>query len=392
MSGGGFHQSKLPSPFRRNVSVPRVETYPFLNTRPHPSFLTRSALITGITGQDGSYLAELLLAKGYTVHGMVRRASMFNRSRIEHLRRDPSIYGQRLFLHYADLHDGTTLRRLISKVCPSEIYHLAGQSHVGLSFEIPESTCDEVARGTLALLEICRDQNYPIRFYHASSSEVFGCPADNQIPQTEETPFLPQSPYGCAKAFATHLCRVYRQAHGLYACSGLTYNHESPRRGENFVTRKISLAAARIKAGLQDCLSLGNLSATRDWGFAGEYVEAMWLMLQQEAPSDYIIATGRAHSVREFVGEAFAALDLPIAFTGSGEHESGVCRETGRMLVKVDPRLFRPADPERLIGDPGRATKHLGWKAATHAPQLASLMAQFDSEALQNGTLENAVA
>ena len=342
-----------------------------------------SALITGITGQDGSYLAELLLAKGYTVHGMVRRSSMFNRSRIEHLRRDPAIYGQRLFLHYADLHDGTTLRRLIKKIHPAELYHLAGQSHVGLSFEIPESTCDEVARGTLALLEICRDQDYPVRFYHASSSEVFGCPADDQVPQTEDTPFRPQNPYGCAKAFATDLCRVYRQAHGLHACSGLTYNHESPRRGENFVTRKITVAAARIKTGLQDSLSLGNLAATRDWGFAGEYVEAMWLMLQQQTPADYILATGRAHSVRDFVSAAFASLDMPIDFTGSGAQEKGVCQKTGRTLVQVDPHFFRPTDPEQLVGDSRQAEKMLGWKARTTAPALAALMARSDLETLR---------
>ena len=352
--------------------------------------MENSALITGITGQDGSYLTELLLAKGYTVHGMVRRSSMFNRSRIEHLRRDPTIYGQRLFLHYADLHDATTLRRLIKKIHPTELYHFAGQSHVGLSFEIPESTCDEVARGTLALLEICRDQDYPIRFYHASSSEVFGCPADDQVPQTEDTPFRPQSPYGCAKAFATDLCRVYRQAYRLHVCSGLTYNHESPRRGENFVTRKITVAAARIKAGLHDSLLLGNLAATRDWGFAGEYVEAMWLMLQQQTPADYVLATGRAHSVRDFVTAAFASLEMPIDFTGSGGQEKGVCRKTGRTLVQVDPRFFRPTDPEQLVGNPQHAEKDLGWKAATLAPSLAALMAQFDYEALQSGDLANA--
>jgi GDPmannose 4,6-dehydratase len=349
--------------------------------------LERSALITGITGQDGSYLAELLLEKGYTVHGMVRRASMFNRSRIEHLRQDPAIYGQRLFLHYADLHDATTLRRLIQKLRPDELYHLAGQSHVGLSFEIPESTCDEVARGTLSLLEICRDQDYPIRLYHASSSEVFGRPSEAHVPQTEDTPFRPQSPYGCAKAFATDLCRVYRESYGLHACSGLTYNHESPRRGENFVTRKITAAAARIKAGQQDCLWLGNLSATRDWGFAGEYVEAMWRMLQQEKPSDYVLATGQAHSVRDFVAAAFAALDLPIVFSGAGDHEIGTSEETGHPLVQVDPRFYRPADPEQLVGDPRRAETNLGWKAQTTAPALAALMAKSDWKSVQAGGL-----
>src|SRR3954469_3275579 len=281
-----------------------------------------TALITGITGQDGSYLAELLLEKGYTVYGIVRRASMFNRSRIEHLRADPAIYGQRLFLEYADLHDATTLRRLIKRVRPDEIYHLAGQSHVGLSFEIPESTCDDVAKGTLTLLEICRDQDYPVRFYHASSSEVFGKP--DQVPQTETTAFRPQSPYGCAKAFATDLCRVYREAYGMFVSSGITYNHESPRRGESFVTRKITSSAARIKAGKQDCLWLGNLSATRDWGYAKEYVEGMWRMLQRPTPADYILATGQACSVRDFVASAFSALEMPVRFEGEGVDEKAV--------------------------------------------------------------------
>jgi len=338
----------------------------------------RTALITGITGQDGSYLAELLLEKGYAVHGMVRRSSNFNRSRIEHLRSDSALYGQRLFLHYADLHDVTTLRRLVQRIRPDELYHLAGQSHVGLSFEIPESTCDEVARGTLSLLEICRDQDYPIRFYHASSSEVFGQPSE--VPQTESTPFRPQSPYGCAKAFATDLSRVYRDAYGLFTCSGLAYNHESPRRGESFVTRKITASAARIKAGQQDCLYLGNLSATRDWGYASEYVDAMWRMLQQDAPADYILATGRSHSVREFVAAAFNAVGLPLEFGGYGVDEVGRDRFAGRILVKIDPRFFRPADPQSLVGDPSLARDRLGWCAATAAPALAALMATADDQ------------
>src|SRR4051812_21967525 len=300
------------------------------------------ALITGITGQDGSYLAELLLAKGYTVHGIVRRASMFNRSRIEHLRGDPTLYGQRLFLEYADLHDATTLRRLIQRLRPDELYHFAGQSHVGLSFEIPESTCDDVARGTLTLLEICRDLDYPIRVYHASSSEVFGRP--REVPRPEAPAFEPQSPYGSAKAFATHLCRVYREAYGLFVCSGLAYNHESPRRGESFVTRKITSSAARIKAGRQESLWLGNLSAERDWGYAAEYVEAMWLMLQQSASGDFILATGEAPAVRDFAAAAFAVLSIELAFEGEGASEIGRDRATGQALVQVDPRVFRPIE------------------------------------------------
>jgi GDPmannose 4,6-dehydratase len=343
-----------------------------------------TAFITGITGQDGSYLAELLLEKGYTVHGIVRRASMFNRSRIEHLRGDPAIYGQRLFLDYADLNDVTTLRRIIRRIRPDEIYHLAGQSHVGLSFDIPESTCDEVAKSTLALLEICRDADGPIRFYHASSSEVFGRP--DEAPQTETTAFRPRSPYGCAKAFATNLCRVYRESYGLFACSGLSYNHESPRRGENFVTRKITTSAARIKAGKQDCLRLGNLSAQRDWGFAKEYVEAMWRMLQQSEPAEYVLATGVATSVRDFARAAFAVVGLPLELRNTDEGEIGVCVETGRVLLRTDPRFIRPADPEQLVGDARRAEAALGWKASTTALELASLMARADTGVVSGET------
>src|SRR3954452_892541 len=264
----------------------------------------RIALITGITGQDGSYLAELLLDKGYDVHGVVRRTSNITRSRIEHLRADESLYGKRLFLHYGDLSDGTTLRRIFARVRPSEVYHLAGQSHVGLSFEIPESTCEEVGMGTLRLLEIVRDQPQAVRFYHASTSEIFG--RTTETPQTEETPFSPATPYGCAKAFATQLVRVYRQSYAMFACNGILYNHESPRRGENFVTQKIARSVARIARGQQQELILGDLESRRDWGHAQDYVKAMWLMLQQESADDYIVATGETHSVRDFVEAAFA--------------------------------------------------------------------------------------
>src|SRR5690242_11327821 len=265
---------------------------------------SKIALITGITGQDGSYLTELLLKKGYAVHGIVRRTSNLLRSRIEHLRRDPKIYDKDFFLHYGDLSDTTTLRRIFREVQPDEVYHLAGQSHVGLSFDIPESTCDEAGMSTLRLLEIARDQAHPVRFYHASTSEIFGNAAES--PQTEETPMRPTSPYGCAKAFATQLVRVYRQSYGLFACNGILYNHESPRRGENFVTRKIARAVARISRGLDSELVLGNLESKRDWGRAQDYVQAMWLMLQHAKPDDYVVATGAAHSVREFLEAAFA--------------------------------------------------------------------------------------
>lgn len=301
------------------------------------------ALITGVTGQDGSYLAELLLAKGYRVHGIVRRTSNLARSRIDHLRRDEQLYGRRFFLHYGDLSDGTTLRRIFREVQPAEVYHLAGQSHVGLSFEIPESTSEEVAMATLRLLEICRDQPQPVRFYHASSSEVFGHATES--PQTEETAFRPASPYGCAKAFATDLARVYREVHGLFVCNGILYNHESPRRGENFVTRKVARGAALIARGRAHELVLGNLEASRDWGRAQDYVAAMWLMLQHSAADDYIIATGQSHSVRDLVQAAFAMVDLQW-----------------EKYVRHSTSFERPADPVSLVGCAEKAARVLGWR------------------------------
>src|SRR5881227_708916 len=287
------------------------------------------ALITGITGQDGSYLTELLLQKGYAVHGIVRRTSNLLRSRIEHLRRDAKIYGKTLFLHYGDLSDTTTLRRIFREVGPSELYHLAGQSHVGLSFEIPESTCDEAGMATLRLLEIVRDQSPSVKFYHASTSEIFGNASES--PQTEETAMRPTSPYGCGKAFATMLARVYRQSYGMFVCNGILYNHESPRRGENFVTRKIARAAAQIARNLDSELVLGNMESQRDWGRAKDYVQAMWLMLQHETADDYVVATGETHSVGEFVQTAFAVVGLPW-----------------EKYVKHDSSFDRPAEPTRL--------------------------------------------
>ncbi len=321
------------------------------------------ALITGITGQDGSYLTELLLDKGYSVHGVVRRTSNLLRSRIEHLRNDKDIYGSRLFLHYGDLFDSTTLRRIFSQVRPTEIYHLAGQSHVGLSFEIPESTCEEVAMATLSLLEIARDQPQPVRFYHASSSEIFG--SAEESPQTEETPLRPASPYGCAKAFATQLVRVYRQAYGLFVCNGILYNHESPRRGENFVTRKIARAVARIARGFQHELVLGNLESRRDWGRAQDYVAAMWMILQHGVPDDYVVATGEAHSVREFVETAFAVVNL--------EPEK---------YLKHDPAFDRLADPASLVGSSKKIRRILGWKPSGSFPQLVREMVESELAAI----------
>ncbi|MEM1156885.1 MAG: GDP-mannose 4,6-dehydratase [Verrucomicrobiota bacterium] len=300
------------------------------------------AIITGITGQDGSYLTELLLDKGYEVHGIVRRSSVYNRRRIEHLIKNPEIYGKRLFLHYGDLQDATTLRRIIWKVEPDEFYHLAGQSHPGLSFEMPESTCEEVANATLRLLEIFRDMDHPPRVYHASTSEIFG--DVQEFPQNEETARCPTSPYGAAKVFAMNLCEIYRKAHGLFVCNGIAYNHESPRRGENFVTMKISREVAKIKLGKSDRICLGDTSAQRDWGYALEYVDAMWRMLQQDESNDYVLATGQLHSVQDVVDTAFQAAGL---------------ESNGRIVQ--DERFMRPAEPRKLVGDASRAHKILGW-------------------------------
>src|SRR5256885_12556146 len=303
----------------------------------------KTALITGITGQDGSYLTELLLEKGYAVHGVVRRTRNLVRSGIGHLRGDENIDGKSLFLHYGDLSDGTTLRRIFSEVQPDELYHLAGQSHVGLSFEIPESTCEEIGMATLRLLEIARDQSQPVKIYHASSSEIFGNAIES--PQTEQTPLRPSSPYGCAKAFATQLAGVYRDSYGLFVCNGILYNHESPRRGENFVTRKITRAVARIARGLEHELVLGSLESRRDWGRAQDYVAAMWLMLRHEQADAYVVATGRTHSVRDFVEAAFAVVQLP-----------------SEKYVKHNPAFDRPADPARLVGSSEKIRRELGWR------------------------------
>lgn len=304
----------------------------------------RRSLITGITGQDGSYLTEFLLGKDYEVHGVVRRTSSLDRSRLKHLFSNPAVYGRQLFLHYADLDDPTTLRRVLFKVKPDEIYHLAGQSHVGLSFEIPESTCDLTAMGTLRLLEMIRDLPEPTRLFHAASSEIFGRPAE--APQTELTPMAPVNPYGCAKAFATQMVAVYRSAFGLFMCNGIMYNHESPRRGENFVTRKICRAAAEIKQGRLSELVLGDLDAARDWGDARDFVRGMWMILQQPQADDYVLATGQSRTVRDILDAAFGTVGLDW-------HE----------WVRQDSRFLRPSEPARLIGNPAKAFAKLGWTA-----------------------------
>ena len=321
----------------------------------------KKALITGITGQDGSYLAELLLDKGYEVHGIIRRASTFNTGRIDHLYQDPHINGVQLFLHYGDIADSTNLIKLLYRLQPDEIYHLAAQSHVRVSFDIPEYTGDVSALGTIRILEAIRETRLKTKFYQASSSEMYGKVLET--PQKETTPFYPRSPYAVAKVYAYWATVNYRESYGMFACNGILFNHESPRRGETFVTRKITRAAARIKAGLQEKLYLGNLDAQRDWGYAKEYVEAMWLMLQQDQPDDYVIATGETHSVREFLGEAFS-------YVGLDWHE----------LVEIDPKYFRPAEVDLLIGDASKAKRKLGWEAKTRFKDLVRLMVDADME------------
>ena len=326
--------------------------------------MSKRALMTGITGQDGSYLAEVLLQKGYEVHGLMRRASLFNTDRIDHLYHDPHLAGPRLTLHYGDLTDGTGLRRVLETVDPDEVYNLGAQSHVKVSFEIPEYTAEVVAVGTLRLVEAVRDHvlhgGRPVRYYQAGSSEMFGSAPP---PQSERTPFYPRSPYGVSKLAAHWFAVNYREAYGLFICNGILFNHESPRRGETFVTRKITRAVGRITQGLQDKLYLGNLEAERDWGFTGDYVEAMWLMLQQQNPDDYVIATGKAHCVRDLVELAFAAAGLDW-----------------RHHVEVDRRYFRPTEVDALRGDPTKACDVLGWKPRVSFPELVKMMVEHDIE------------
>ncbi|MGC1478886.1 MAG: GDP-mannose 4,6-dehydratase [Chthoniobacterales bacterium] len=338
----------------------------------------KTAMITGITGQDGSYLAEQLLEKGYEVHGMIRRSSSFNTERIDHLYRDPEILDNKLFLHHGDLTDSSNLNRLLEKIGPDEIYNLGAQSHVKVSFEVPEYTAEVDGIGTLRFLDAIKEVGLKdkVRFYQASTSELYGLV--QEVPQTEKTPFYPRSPYGVAKLYGYWIIVNYRESYGIHASNGILFNHESPRRGETFVTRKITRAAGRIKEGLEDCLVMGNIDSQRDWGYAPEYTDAMWRILQQDEPGDYVAATNETHTVREFIDETFKHLDMELEFRGEGVDEVGVERSTGRTLLKIDPRYFRPAEVELLIGDYTKAKETFGWEPTTKFEDLVKIMAEAD--------------
>ena len=338
--------------------------------------MSKVALITGITGQDGSYLTELLLGKGYEVHGIIRRHSTPCTHRIDHLLEDKQ-YKDRLFLHYGDLTDTSCLSNIINTYKPDEVYNLAAQSHVGISFEVPEYTADVTGVGTLRILEAIHQSGLNCKYYQASTSELFGGLPET-APQSEATPFYPKSPYGAAKLYSYWITVNYRESYNLFACNGILFNHESPRRGDNFVTRKITIAVANIMAGKQERLSLGNMDAKRDWGFAGDYVEGMWRILQQDKPGDYVLATNETHTVREFVELAFAEVGVTVEWKGTGVEEKGYDKATGKLLVDVNPEFFRPAEVEFLWGDASRAERELGWKREVSFPQLVQMMVDED--------------
>ncbi len=342
----------------------------------------KKALITGITGQDGSYLTEFLLNKDYEVHGILRPSSVFTTDRIDHLYNNPDIKDKKLFLHWGDMTDSSNLNRLLDKIKPNEIYNLAAQSHVKVSFDIPEYTAEVDAVGTLRFLDAIKELDLKTRFYQASTSELYGKVAE--IPQSENTPFYPRSPYAAAKLYAYWVTVNYREAYNLFASNGILFNHESPRRGKTFVTRKITQAAVRIKLGLQDTLYLGNLNAKRDWGYAAEYVESMWMILQNDTPDDFVIATGETHTVREFCDHAFSELGIKLVWKGKDDNEYGVCSDTGKTMVKVDERYFRPTEVDILIGDPSKAKRILGWEPRTKFEELVKIMVRADYEALLN--------
>jgi GDPmannose 4,6-dehydratase len=348
---------------------------------PWPDRNGKRALITGITGQDGSYLAELLLSKGYEVWGMVRRSSSINTWRIDHIYEPPWVKDRRLNLVYGDLNDASSLNRILKTVRPNEIYNLGAQSHVMVSFEVPEYTAEVCGVGTVRILEAMRELDLDARFYQASSSELYGKAVES--PQSETTRFHPRSPYAAAKAYAFFITRNYREAYNMFAVNGILFNHESPRRGETFVTRKITMAAARIRAGRQDCLYLGNLNAERDWGFAGDYVEAMWRMLQADTPDDFVIATGETQTVRSFCDLAFARMGLPLTWKGSGIDEQGIGPD-GRVLVAVSPRYFRPSEVDHLLGDSTKAQRELGWSPTVTFESLVEMMTDADAHAIDS--------
>lgn len=336
--------------------------------------MKKKALITGITGQDGSYLSELLLEKGYEVHGIIRRSSSFNTGRIEHLYEDPHSKERKMYLHYGDLHDSSNLNRILEKIRPDEIYNLGAQSHVQVSFQMPEYTADVDGLGTLRLLDAVRETGLKVKFYQAGSSEMFG--KVFETPQKETTPFYPRSPYGCAKVFAHQIAVNYRESYGMFICNGILFNHESPRRGGTFVTKKVVNAFANIKRGKQEKLYIGNLEAKRDWGYAKEYVEAMWLMLQQDTPDDYVVATGETHSVRELVEETAKLTGFELEWGGNGLDEKGTDKKTGKVLVEIDPQYFRPAEVDLLLGDASKAYSKLKWKPKTSYKELIRLMVE----------------
>ncbi|GHV42958.1 GDP-mannose 4,6-dehydratase [Spirochaetia bacterium] len=340
----------------------------------------KKALISGVTGQDGAYLAEFLLKKGYEVHGIKRRSSSFNTQRIDHLYQDPHVKNKRFILHYGDLTDTSNIIRILQEVQPDEIYNLGAQSHVQVSFEVPEYSADADGLGTLRLLEAIRilGMEKKVWFYQASTSELFG--KVQEVPQRETTPFYPRSPYACAKLYAYWITVNYRESYGMYACNGILFNHESPIRGETFVTRKVTRAAARIKMGLQDKLYMGNVDSKRDWGFAGDYVELMWLMLQQDTPDDYVMATGITTTVRDFISMAFKEAGITLRWEGKGVDERGIDAASGVVRVEIDPRYFRPAEVDLLIGDPSKAKEKLGWEPKVQLPELIKMMVAHDIE------------
>lgn len=344
----------------------------------------KKALITGITGQDGSYLTELLLEKGYEVHGIVRRSSTFNTSRIDHLFQDSHEKGTKLFLHFGDMSDASNISRLIEKIKPDEIYHLAAQSHVRVSFDMPEYTGDVTGLGTLRILDAIRESGVKTKFYQASSSEMFGLV--QHVPQTEDTPFYPRSPYGVAKVYGYWITKNYRESYDLFACNGILFNHESPRRGETFVTRKVTRGLARIKLGLDETLYMGNLDAKRDWGYAKDYVEGMWMMLQQDTPDDYVLATNETHTVREFIEIASERLGFKLKWRGNDVREEGVDENTGKVIIKIDPHYFRPAEVDLLIGDPAKAKKQMGWEPKVKFRELVEIMVDADLQSESSKT------